>query len=135
MHLKMLVAHGNAVPFKALTHKLVERKMHAPVVGALAPHTQGILHVACVVGADPDERRRVFQDPMTGTTATMQIDENLALAARRGKRRGLSWGITKKEKEYFHELLKELFSLFLKFRISVTSKVTELMPQVLDMMI
>ena len=51
---------------------------------------------------------RVFQDPMTGTTATMQIDENLALAARRGKRRGLSWGITKKEKEYFHELLKEL---------------------------
>ena len=42
---------------------------------------------------------RVFQDPMTGTTATMQIDENLALAARRGKRRGLGWGITKAEKE------------------------------------
>ena len=51
---------------------------------------------------------RVFQDPMTGTTATMQIDENLALAARRGKRRGLGWGITKAEKERFHELLKEL---------------------------
>ena len=51
---------------------------------------------------------RVFQDPMTGTTATMQIDENLALAARRGKRRGLGWGITKAEKEQFHELLKEL---------------------------
>ena len=51
---------------------------------------------------------RVFQDPMTGTTATMQIDENLALAARRGKRRGLGWGITKAEKEHFHELLKEL---------------------------
>mgnify|MGYP002737312675 CR=1 FL=1 len=45
---------------------------------------------------------RVFQDPMTGTTATMQIDENLALAARRGKRRGLGWGITKAEKERFH---------------------------------
>lgn len=45
---------------------------------------------------------------MTGTTATMQIDENLALAARRGKRRGLGWGITKAEKEHFHELLKEL---------------------------
>ena len=44
---------------------------------------------------------RVFQDPMTGTTATMEIQENLALAARRGQRRGLSWGITKKErKEY-----------------------------------
>lgn len=51
---------------------------------------------------------RVFQDPMTGTTATMQIDENLALAARRGQHRGLKWGITKKEKTKFHELLKTL---------------------------
>lgn len=51
---------------------------------------------------------RVFQDPMTGTTATMQIDENLALAARRGKRRGLGWGITAEEKEKYHELLKML---------------------------
>ena len=51
---------------------------------------------------------RVFQDPMTGTTATMQIDENLALAARRGQHRGLKWGITKKEKAQFHELLKTL---------------------------
>ena len=38
----------------------------------------------------------------------MQIDENLALAARRGQKRGLRWGITKAEKEQFHELLKEL---------------------------
>ena len=38
----------------------------------------------------------VFQDPMTGTAATMEIQENLALAVRRGKRRGLRWGITKK---------------------------------------
>ena len=51
---------------------------------------------------------RVFQDPMMGTAATMQIDENLALAARRGKRRGLGWGISKKEKTQFHELLKTL---------------------------
>ena len=51
---------------------------------------------------------RVFQDPMTGTTATMQIDENLALAARRGKRRGLGWGITAEEKKQYHELLKML---------------------------
>ena len=41
---------------------------------------------------------RVFQDPMTGTTATMQIDENLALAARRGKSRSLRAGITKAER-------------------------------------
>lgn len=51
---------------------------------------------------------RVFQDPMTGTAATMQIDENLALAARRGKRRGLAWGITKEEKEIYHEQLMRL---------------------------
>lgn len=51
---------------------------------------------------------RVFQDPMTGTAATMEIQENLALAARRGKTRGLSWGITAKERTEFHELLKTL---------------------------
>ncbi|MGN0650624.1 MAG: ABC transporter ATP-binding protein [Oscillospiraceae bacterium] len=51
---------------------------------------------------------RVFQDPMTGTAATMEIQENLALAARRGRSRGLTWGITKKEREEYHELLKML---------------------------
>ena len=51
---------------------------------------------------------RVFQDPMTGTAATMQIEENLALAARRGKRRGLRVGITKAERERYRELLKSL---------------------------
>ncbi len=51
---------------------------------------------------------RVFQDPMMGTAPTMQIDENLALAARRGERRGLKWGISREEKEAYHEKLKEL---------------------------
>ena len=51
---------------------------------------------------------RVFQDPMTGTTATMEIQENLALAARRGQRRGLRWGITKKERAQYRELLATL---------------------------
>ncbi len=51
---------------------------------------------------------RVFQDPMTGTAATMEIQENLALAARRGEPRRLSWGITKDEKEKYHEMLKIL---------------------------
>ncbi|MBQ1548565.1 MAG: ABC transporter ATP-binding protein [Lachnospiraceae bacterium] len=51
---------------------------------------------------------RVFQDPMTGTAADMEIIENLALANRRGKNRGLSWGVTKNEKEEYYELLKEL---------------------------
>lgn len=51
---------------------------------------------------------RVFQDPMMGTAAGMQIEENLALAARRGKRRGLKPGIKKEEREKYKELLKEL---------------------------
>lgn len=63
---------------------------------------------------------RVFQDPMMGTAATMGIDENLALAARRGKKRGLRSGISKKEKNEFRELLK-ILDLGLEDRI--TSKV------------
>ncbi len=51
---------------------------------------------------------RVFQDPMNGTAATMEIQENLAMALRRGDRRGLKWGITKKEREHYREILKEL---------------------------
>lgn len=51
---------------------------------------------------------RVFQDPMTGTAADMQIEENLALAARRGARRGLRAGITSKERKEYEELLKIL---------------------------
>ena len=51
---------------------------------------------------------RVFQDPMTGTAANMQIDENMALAARRGRIRGLGWGVTKDERARYHEMLKEL---------------------------
>ena len=51
---------------------------------------------------------RVFQDPMMGTAPTMQIEENLALAARRGQRRGLRWGITKTERADYRELLRDL---------------------------
>ena len=51
---------------------------------------------------------RVFQDPMMGTAPTMQIEENLALAARRGQRRGLGWGITKAERDQYKELLHGL---------------------------
>lgn len=63
---------------------------------------------------------RVFQDPMTGTAATMEIAENLALAARRGKRRTLKFGVTNKEKEKYKEMLKVL-DLGLENRL--TSKV------------
>ena len=63
---------------------------------------------------------RVFQDPMMGTAANMEIQENLALAYRRGKRRGLAWGITRDEKEFFGEKLK-ILGLGLEDRM--TSKV------------
>ena len=51
---------------------------------------------------------RVFQDPMTGTAADMQIEENMALAARRGKPRTLRFGIRKEERERYRELLATL---------------------------
>lgn len=63
---------------------------------------------------------RVFQDPMTGTAATMEIQENLALAKRRGKRRLLAPGITKAEREEYVSLLAPL-GLGLETRL--TSKV------------
>lgn len=63
---------------------------------------------------------RVFQDPMMGTAATMQIEENLALAARRGQSRSLRPGITRAEREQYRELLK-ILDLGLEDRL--TSKV------------
>ncbi len=51
---------------------------------------------------------RVFQDPMMGTAASMEIQENLAMAYRRGKSRGLKWGITQKERDSFREQLAML---------------------------
>ncbi len=65
------------------------------------------------VTAVPEHKRasllgRVFQDPMTGTAANMQIEENLALAARRGKKRGLGWEVTKAEREKYHNMLVSL---------------------------
>lgn len=66
---------------------------------------------------------RVFQDPMMGTAPSMQIEENLALAARRGQRRGLAWGVTKEEKEQYRELLGGL-GLGLESRL--TTKVATL---------
>ena len=63
---------------------------------------------------------RVFQDPMMGTAPTMQIEENLALAARRGKKRGLGWGITEGERAGYKEALA---SLGLGLEERMTSKV------------
>lgn len=51
---------------------------------------------------------RVFQDPMMGTAATMSIEENLALARRRGQRRTLRWGISNREREEYRRALEGL---------------------------
>lgn len=51
---------------------------------------------------------RVFQDPMTGTAASMDIEENLAIACRRGQHRTLRWGVSKQDKELFREKLSTL---------------------------
>lgn len=77
-------------------------------------------------GADvtrlPEHKRakylgRVFQDPMMGTAADMWIEENMSLAYRRGKKRGLKWAITAKERERYKEMLAEL-GLGLEDRLS-----------------
>jgi len=60
---------------------------------------------------------RVFQDPLMGTASNMAIEENLALAFRRGQHRGLAWGISNKEREHYKELLKTL-ELGLENRLS-----------------
>lgn len=60
---------------------------------------------------------RVFQDPRFGTATDMQIVENMALAARRGKKRGLKWGVPKAEAESYRELLK-ILDLGLENRLS-----------------
>jgi len=65
------------------------------------------------ITALPEHKRasligRVFQDPMMGTAPNMQLEENLALAKRRGDKRGLRWGVTKLERADYHELLKTL---------------------------
>ncbi len=87
------------------------------MLGAIAGNVQVDSGSIIIDGQDvtrlPEYKRaaflgRVFQDPMMGTAPTMQIEENLALAARRGQKRGLRWGITKTEREDYRELLKTL---------------------------
>ena len=65
------------------------------------------------ISREPEYKRaryigRVFQDPMMGTAAGMEIQENMALAFRRGQRRGLGWGIKANEKDFYHDALMKL---------------------------
>ena len=92
------------------------------ISGVWRPDAGQILIDGMDVTAMPEHRRakllgRVFQDPMMGTAPTMQIEENLALAMRRGKHRGLRWGIRSAEREQYRELLQE-FDLGLEDRLT-----------------
>ena len=83
------------------------------VAGSFSVDTGRIMIDGTDVTHLPEHKRaafigRVFQDPMMGTAPTMQIEENLALAARRGQKRGLKWGVTNAEREEYHEKLKML---------------------------
>jgi len=83
-------------------------------VAGVWPIDTGSIHIdGTDVTGLPDFKRaeyigRVFQDPMIGTAADMQLDENLALALRRGRKRTLKWGVTAKEREMFKDRLSQL---------------------------
>ena len=83
------------------------------ISGVWKPDSGKIIIGGVDVTGMPEHKRarflgRVFQDPMLGTAANMSIQENMALALRRGNRRGLSWGITEKEKVQFRAALQTL---------------------------
>lgn len=95
------------------------------IAGVWKPDSGRVLIDGKDVTNQPEYKRaaylgRVFQDPMLGTAANMEIAENLALAARRGKKRGLRWGTTSAERKQYRELLAQL-GLGLEDRL--TSKV------------
>ena len=83
-------------------------------VAGVWPVDEGTIEIGGVdVTAMPEYKRaqyigRVFQDPMMGTAPNMQIEENLALAYRRGKKRTLRWGVTQAERELFRDQLATL---------------------------
>ena len=96
------------------------------MIAGVYPIDSGKIEIDGVnISREPEHKRaryigRVFQDPMRGTAAGMQIQENLALALRRGRRRGLSWGVKKEELDFYREALTRL-DLGLQTRM--TSKV------------
>ena len=83
-------------------------------VAGVWPVDEGTIEIGGVdVTAMPEYKRaqyigRVFQDPMMGTAPNMQIEENLALAYRRGKKRTLRWGVTQAERKLFRDQLATL---------------------------
>lgn len=83
------------------------------IAGVWRPDSGQIIIDGCDVTKMPEHKRakfmgRVFQDPMMGTAAEMQIEENMSIALRRGKARSLKWFITKKERELYRQKLATL---------------------------
>lgn len=83
------------------------------ISGVLTPDSGEVRIDGTPVHALPEYRRsrwigRVFQDPMAGTAPNMTIEENLAIAYARGKRRGLSFGVTRSKRAFFQEQLRRL---------------------------
>ena len=93
------------------------------MIAGVYPIDNGKIEIDGVnISRQPEHERakyigRVFQDPMRGTAAGMEIQENLALAYRRGQKRTLKWGISKQEKEMYHEKL-QILNLGLETRMS-----------------
>ncbi|MGN0993992.1 MAG: ABC transporter ATP-binding protein [Butyricicoccus sp.] len=92
-------------------------------VAGVFPVDSGTIEIGGInVTRLPEHKRaaylgRVFQDPMTGTAATMNIEENMALALRRGERHTLRWGITARERDLYRTQL-EVLGLGLENRMS-----------------
>ena len=84
------------------------------MIAGVYPIDSGKIEIDGVnISREPEYKRaryigRVFQDPMMGTAAGMEIQENMALAFRRGQRRGLGWGIKANEKDFYHDTLMKL---------------------------
>ena len=96
------------------------------VAGTLSVDSGAIILDGVDITHMPEYRRakylgRVFQDPMMGTAGDMWIEENLALAAMRGKRRGFRWGVKKEDREFFRQQLATL-ELGLEDRLTVKTR-------------
>lgn len=96
------------------------------MIAGVYPIDSGKIEIDGVnISREPEYKRaryigRVFQDPMMGTAAGMEIQENMALAFRRGQRRGLGWGIKANEKDFYHDALMKLG---LELQTRMTNKV------------
>ena len=87
--------------------------MFNTIAGTVLPDSGKVILDGVDITALPDYKRskvigQLFQDPLRGTAPSMTIEENMALAFRRGKNRGLSWGITKGEKAQYRDALATL---------------------------